>query len=167
MPYDEIPLEYGAHDLRFDIGIFGNGQQLGTSATRGFRFTLPERVEFSRIWADHGQYEHGRAGMQINVGFTVRSMKDKHGSVCVYFYDAKGKNLKDRNRQYSTSDGKVATHGRFTPDSKIAEYSDFSVFMPYEELHLTGAHNLQYSVSVLDENNREIRNSGMQKFNIR
>ena len=107
-------------------------------------------AHIARVWADHNVWQNSRKGMRIHVQFTVNNFKGKSGIVAGFFYFRSGKVLKDFNRRYYTQDGTVVVSGNFRPGYRNTIYSDYTLFMPYRELHLKRGkrHNLKCIVAL-------------------
>ena len=70
--------------------------------------------------------------------------------------DPNGKPLKDSNDKFSTTGGNAAIHGDFTPTYQGSAYTDFQLFMPYDELHISrGKFDLKFVVKFSCEGDEE------------
>lgn len=119
---------------------------------------------FTRIWVDHNVYDsYGNKGMRIHVKFDVNGMLNKRGQAAAYFYFENGNALKDYNNNYRTGDGHVAHHTDFTPNYKNCTYNDLTIFMPYDELHISGSASCYFTISIWN-GNKEIATSSKQYF---
>ena len=96
-----------------------------------------ESASISNVWVDHNVYENGVKGMKIHVKFDVNGMLNKKGQIAAYFYNSNGNPLKDSNNSYCSVDGNVSAGSSFTPNYENCRFNDFTIFMPYSELHLT------------------------------
>ncbi len=119
-------------------------------------------AKIESVWVDHNQFQNFQKGMIIHVKFTVDNMKGKKGRCVAYFYYANGTALKDWNNRYCTTDGHVSTGEDFTPSYTNSTYHDFRIFMPYDELHATGA--LKFFIQLFDHRNSGIGESGYTLF---
>ena len=107
-------------------------------------------AKFDRIWIDYDVKEDSRDGMRIHVKFTVYGMKNLDAYLAIYFGITGGDRLKDKNNKFNSTTGDVAVYKAMNPGYDPAEYSDFSVFMPYDELDLSdGKWNLTLDVKVI------------------
>lgn len=86
--------------------------------------------------------------MRIHVKFNVNNFKGAAGTVNAYFYTKSGNPLKDTNGSYYTTSGNVSTWGNFQPRYVNATYNDYTLFMPYNELHLRGKHSLKFNIQI-------------------
>jgi hypothetical protein len=102
----------------------------------------------NKIWAEYNVIVDGVYGMKIHVSFAVSSMVNIQGSCAVYFYLEDGNALKDSNGLYATTNGTVATSVMFIPAYENSTYSDFVLFMPYSELHLSSERQSSCKASV-------------------
>lgn len=84
------------------------------------------------------------------------------------FEYSNGIKLKDYNRLYYTSDGYVATGEDFTPKYDDTIYKDFTVFLPYSELHLSnGHHDLRFYAWLYEKStSKNIATSDYTSFTI-
>jgi len=118
------------------------------------------------IWQEHNVVSNSLKGMNIHIKFSINNMQNQTGFVIACFVDKNESDLMDYNKKYRTSDGKVATWNTFTPDYKYTVYNDFVLFMPYEEFHLTGYHELYFYLNIIDSKNQVIAISDYNEFNI-
>ena len=107
-------------------------------------------AHIARVWADHNVQQNSRKGMRIHVQFEVDNFKSKPGIVVGFFYFRSGKVLKDFNGKYRTQSGTIAVAGNFRPGYRNTIYSDYTLFIPYQELHLKSGkkHNLKCVVAL-------------------
>ncbi|MEM9679119.1 MAG: hypothetical protein AAF901_02245 [Bacteroidota bacterium] len=108
--------------------------------------TYKKKVDgkFNKVWAEHNVYEYGVKGMKIHADYNINNMKGTKGKLVAYFYYKDGTKLKDTNKKYRTTDGQVSTSKDFNPNYDRTLYSDYWVFIPYDEFHLgTGKTNLK------------------------
>jgi hypothetical protein len=89
-----------------------------------------------RVWVDHNVYKNDQKGMRIHVKFTARNMRNAEGRLTAYFYFESGAALKDYNGKFKTKEKNVSVGWNFTPQEATAVYNDFTLFIPYSELHL-------------------------------
>jgi len=107
------------------------------------------KARIQEVWVDHNQYQDSVKGMRIHVKFNVDNFKDAKGRVVAYFYKENGQPLKDTNGSYYSASGDVATGRNFQPDYLKAIYNDYTLFIPYKELHLArGKHNLKFYIRI-------------------
>ena len=146
MPYQELHLS-GKHNLKFRIQVHTGNAASKLSDWISFTYTGPE-ARVQKVWVDHNQYQGLVKGMRIHIKFEVDNFKGAWGSVNAYFYQKNGDPLKDTNQIYNTTSGNVAVGGSFRPGYVNTLYEDYSLFMPYQELHLSGKHNLKFRIQV-------------------
>ncbi len=107
---------------------------------------------FKDIWVDYDVTEGSSKGMRIHVKFTTYAMRGMASYLAIYFQDRNGSPLPNKggNSSYNSSDNKVAVYREMTPGYDPADYDDFSVFMPYDELDLgRGAWKLRMDVKII------------------
>ena len=118
------------------------------------------------IWVDHNVSDsYGVKGMRIHVKFEINGMLNRAGEAAAYFYYSNGSPLRDKNNSYCTSDGCVATHVNFTPNYENCTFNDLTIFMPYNEMHLSRTTSCYFTISIWN-GNEEITSSERQPFDI-
>jgi serine/threonine protein kinase len=106
---------------------------------------------FEKIWVDQNVYEKAGKGMKIHAKFTVRNVKNVRCRAVAYFHFDSGEPLKDFNDSYYTIGGHVSVGVDFTPSYDDSVFKDFTLFIPYSELHLDkGKHNLRFKIDLHD-----------------
>jgi subtilisin family serine protease len=162
MPYSEMELGAGEYELYFVATIVDNaGGSLAQSRPGHFHFnnqgTGRPQAQIRTVRVVHNVTTNGMSGMTIFVSFNITNYRDQTGEVAAYFYfdDANNRPLRDFNGQYTTNGGNVAVARRFTPGYHDARYDEFSIFMPYRELHMEAGyfHRLKFHLIVWDINN--------------
>lgn len=115
-------------------------------------------------------WKNGVKGMKIYPKFRVDNAQNRTLKVVAYFYFTSGTALNDYNGFYQTTDGKVSASAEVYSYYQSSIFNmgstyDFSIFMPYDELHLSNdvRHQLKYFLVVYD-GNREISRSDWQFF---
>lgn len=107
-------------------------------------------AEFKDVWVEYDKVESGEKGMRVHVKFTLRAMKGVDAYLAIYFETAAGDRLKDKNGKFNSSSGEVAAYRELKPAYDPADYSDYSIFMPYNELDLSaGDWNLRMDIDVI------------------
>ena len=159
IPYEEFHLEEGDHNVKFQIGLFhqmqgGQMQQVGTTSTFSdfnYRATSPlPNALYRKLWVDFGVYEGIQKGMLIHMQFNIKNLKEKPCRAVAWFYFDSGLPLLDYNGRFNTSDGKVSVGLDFSPQYDSSDFHDFTLFMPYDELHLSsGEHSLKMDAGLL------------------
>lgn len=118
-----------------------------------------------QVWTDHNVFEGGQKGMRIHAKFTVDNYKGINCRMTAYFYFENGDKLKDNNGSYKTDDGQVSVGKDFNPTYVNAIYNDYTVFLPYDELHLgTGKFSLKYQVKLYRQGGEFFASSEYQTF---
>ena len=112
-----------------------------------------QSAEIKSIWVDHNQMQNGAKGMLIHVKFSAYNMLNRTGSCNAYFYynDASDTPLRDFNNSYSDTGGNVCAGEKFKPMLESAVYNDFTIFIPYGELHMAGSANLKFFIDIYDK----------------
>ena len=124
-------------------------------------------AKIENIWQTHHVVKDNEQGMNIHIKFSFTEMLNKTGRCSVYFYKATGSVLEDTNQRYRTANGQVSTGVPFTPNIADGIYNDFSVFIPYAELHLpSGRHDIKFDVTIFDDNRQPIAQSDFQECQV-
>lgn len=115
-------------------------------------------VTFGRMWIDYNIKETNQDGMRLHVKFTAHNLKASECQIRVrFFYDDEETQLKDNNKRYYTVGGDVALFRDVKPGFNPAEYEDFQLFMPYDELDLAyGEYNLKMDVDLIYKADGEV-----------
>ncbi|MET0634470.1 MAG: serine/threonine-protein kinase [Chitinophagaceae bacterium] len=96
---------------------------------------------------------NGVEGILITCRARTQFLKGEPCNVTVWFYDAAGTALVDHNGVYKTSDGKVSSHGDFTP-LKDDDISTAVIFIPHAEVE--SGYGSFYFLAGVVHNNQEI-----------
>ncbi len=116
------------------------GRVIATAAP--FTFDLTEPTETALIHdfkVEHTPPQNNVAGLLLHLRLTISGFKDRTCQVAVYFQRADGRRMEDRNGRFRAGDGSVAVFEDVIPPYAVAEYRDFTLFLPYDELDLTEA----------------------------
>jgi len=110
------------------------------------------RIEQFRV--EHGVYDqNGAKGIRIHVRFWVEHGGGRPIKLIAYFHWGSGERLVDADGAYRAADGQVcAASGTLIPRSDMSLWSDYSLFMPYRQLHIgsPGRHRLKFDVWLWD-----------------
>ena len=118
-----------------------------------------------KIWKNDNVSVDGKKGLKIHVHFEVNNMKNNTGNVVAYFYHKNGTDgLKDTNNKYHTTSGTVATSSAFTPSYDNSSYKDFTLFIPYSELHVNVSGTYKFYVAIWGTNDKVLVSSEMNSF---
>lgn len=132
---DYMKVKAGSQEVRIDIK-----QEAGQGA------------EINKLWVDHNVYEDGVKGMRIHLDFVVRGLKGHTVRPIAYFYYSNGDALKDTDGSYCTTDGQVSVGKSDTSDYESCHWSDFVLFIPTGQLHLSsGKYDMKFVVKIVDK----------------
>jgi len=135
----------------FLLGI-GCGVVLAVAALVALGLALNKKeakATFVSVRAEHNIWQGQQKGMMIHAHFTVEGAKDQSCQTAAYFYYSTGEILKDFNQAYRAPDGQVSVANDFTPPYEQTSYDDFTMFMPYDELHMDKGHyDLKFQVKI-------------------
>jgi hypothetical protein len=112
---------------------------------------MSKKGRFIDIRVDYNVYESGQEGMgmRIHTKFSVDNLKGIPCRATAYFHFSSGEKLRDFNNSYRATDGQVVVSSDFTPNNDYMIYKDFTLFMPYSELHMAdGKYNLKFDVQL-------------------
>jgi hypothetical protein len=108
---------------------------------------------FNSVIVDHNIYRRGAKGMLIHINIETYNLLEAKCKLTAYFSFDGGQALNDYNDNYCTTDGKVAISIDLKPNYQDAIFSDVTLFMPYDELHLAnGVHNLYFELQLISNN---------------
>jgi len=134
------------------------------------RSTKEISIKINKIWTEHNLYVNNQKGMKIHVDFNTENMLNIKGYCAAYFYFENDEALKDINNKYNSADGKVALGEEFKPIYISSRFSNFVLFLPYEELHLgKGKFSLKFSVNLYEYSTgspKSVVRSEYQRFTI-
>ena len=108
-------------------------------------------AKIHRIWTEDDIYEDGVRGVKIHLNMNVYNLKSKQCRAVAYFYTNSGTALIDTNNKYHTKNGKVSCRKDFAPSYDNSLYKDFSIFMPYNELHTSTNGSYKLNVVLWDQ----------------
>ena len=158
-------------DMSFNVSTFSAStfkamfKSIDSKLGTDFSILKPEATVTS-ITTEHNIFEFGMKGMNIMFDFDVEGLKGKTGKCRAYFYFKNGVALIDNNGLYSSMDGRVSAIGDYTPKYDKTTFTNYRIFIPYNELHLyRGMFDLKAYVQIYDNNNNIISTSEYTYFN--
>lgn len=111
-------------------------------------------AEIESVWIEQNVTSDGKLGLNVHAKFTVQGMKGIDGKLSTYYYDSSNNAIRDLNGEYCTSGSNpvVAASASFKPGYDNARYDDYTVFIPYSELHQSGTNprTIKVSASIWD-----------------
>lgn len=138
---DWFEVKSGGKTVRVDVTQSGNTNIISAS--------------FDNVWVEHNVIQYVGLipikGMKIHAKFHINNMLNKQGQIVAYFSFQNGTVLKDYNGQYRASDGQVSVGENFTPNYKNCVYNNYTLFMPYTELHCTGTSYLRFKLQIFEK----------------
>lgn len=105
-------------------------------------------VQIINISAEHNRVVNKRKGMFIHLNFKANGLAGATCAASVYFLDATGQPIPDRNGKFKSKKGNVVSIRKFKPTADVVRYGNFKVFMPYEELHKKGKNKILYYAAI-------------------
>jgi len=117
--------------------------------------TPADNSRINTIEIEHNTYEDNEIGMKIYVTFDVNNRKNMNCHAAAYFYFSSGEILKDFNDRFYTNEGQVAVGRSFSPSYDDSHYDNFTLFIPYDELHMSnGDYKLKFIVKLYEEDSK-------------
>ena len=191
-PYDEFRLAPGTHELMIDIvAVYPTGENLAWLDYYEFELTEPDNsrssatplrpaskknpllttgphATFDSMWVDFDVTVDGKFGMRLHYKFTAYNLKDSTAYLMAFFLGADGRtgNLRDKNGQFTSTSGSIATWAQIKPGYPETLYNDLSMFIPYSELELKeGKYTLLVESKLIFANGGWIANFPFFTFN--
>lgn len=130
--------------------------------------TTSQYSQISSVSIDHNVYENNQKGMRIHVSFNVVNKQNETCEIAAYFRYQSGEVLRDYNDSYTTYDGQVSVGQTFIPQYYNTSFSDFTLFMPYDELHIDGLgeYALEFQVELHEKNGEFLAESNYYPFRL-
>lgn len=138
--YMEVRTPNG-HSARINISQRGNKNAKSAS--------------ISSVTVSNGEDVDGEKGLCVHTTFNVIGMKGFKGKVSCYFYDSDGNALVDANvstnGSYGTNESTphVAVSKDINPGYDNSKYTNYKIYIPYSELHLSGTYSRTLKVTVI------------------
>lgn len=142
--------------VRPNQGSARSGQIIVSSDNQTARVNVNQEagsgVKINRIWTDFNSVRNGQNGMVIHIDFEAQGLKDHSIGANAYFEYSDGRELKDIDGNYGTSDGQVAVSALTTANYDNSRWNDFELFIPLSQLHVTGKGtvSLRYQLQIHD-----------------
>lgn len=128
----------------------------GDMQARGVAPVVPETLEagvfYKKIWVEPAAVGKIK-GLRIHAHFEAQNLAGQECRVVVWFYDAATKEpLEDLNGRFATANGDVAIILDFTAHNAFVEYTDYPMFIPFDELHLDeGDHDIHFQMGIFQK----------------
>jgi hypothetical protein len=111
------------------------------------------------IWVDHNYQGYDvngflKNGMLLHFDFNINGQQGKTCLLtCWFYYAFSNTPLHDFNTRYYDTAGNVAVQGSFVPAYSASNFSNYTLFMPYDELHMDpGTSDLRFTSGIFDSN---------------
>lgn len=182
MPYTELDLAYGEYRLKMDVDlIYKTGELIQHLTWYDFAYSkkapsapttdsapatpATPSATFDRMWLEQDVTEAEKQGIRIHIKYTVAKMKDVKGYLVFFFERENGTRLKSYDNKFQSKGNDVALYKSVAPGYDPAVYTDYSAFIPYDELHLpAGTYKLKIDADLIYENGTLIQHLGYQDF---
>ena len=100
-------------------------------------------------WIEHNVYQNNIKGMKVHAKFSAYNIYNHKVGLVLHLVNSDGFGLKDYNNSYSDANGHVAHSDNAIASYTNTTWSDFVVFFPYSELHMTsGCKNVTLKVQL-------------------
>lgn len=136
--------------------VFSLSPTLTAEPTTEVTDTSTPSGEIESVWFENGvwDYDAGSNGVRIHTSFNTYNLKDEECLAAALFYNNfDNTQLRDNNGEY-TFDGKVIVYDYFTPEYVDSSYNDFTLFIPYNELHMNpGTADIRFEVVIMSNDN--------------
>lgn len=121
-----------------------------------------------RVWSDDDVTVANRKGIRIHAKLRFSNLQYFQCTVAAYFYLDTNEPLRDINNNYCTTDHQVAVAETVTTEYVGATSEDFTLFMPYEELHVQSGTKLKFILRFYDTDLRifSVHNGYYYEFTI-
>jgi hypothetical protein len=177
IPYKELHLDEGENVIYLQIVLYDYSLQEYIDVSEFIRIivntnTFDQTIQQFGIIHDLSiypdVYHDDLEGLLISSSFTLINLENIGCSVAAYFFLSSGDNLKDTNGLYTDEESNVTTYDFVSPESSEQYYEDFTLFLPYSELHLyPGAYDLKCFLIIGEHSmNRILALSSDVYFNI-
>lgn len=184
MPYSELELSPGTHELKYHCQVWDRSVQPNKSllSSETYQFKVekgangaadqgstvnPITGQIKDITVEHNYVKDGVKGMRILVDFNVQNMRGIDGSCDVYFYLKNGDPVKGKNSEYQTQKGTLTTSFAINPRYEDSRYTDFELFVPYSEFDLeSGKYDLKFYCRIWEKSSgwKKVVDSNYQHF---
>ncbi len=175
LPYNEINLPVGDHDLVLDANLLFNAAgslQMIPVGDLAFKLNYPAPsvnapgAKFDSLWVEYNKQEGGQIGMTIHTKFTASNLKDVVAQLAIGFYLENGERLMARADSSNKSlSGQLTLYKSIKPAYASAAYNDLSVFIPYSEFDLApGQYILKMHADLMFPNGTLIRHFDEKAF---
>ncbi len=162
-------IEPGSHTIELELGgyqVWSQTVYVDAGKTSdvypSLQLKTPSAI-IRKVWVDHNVYENNLKGMKIHVMFDINNLKDESCQAWAFFYFKDGTALPGYNKKYSSVDNKLAMGEDFIPIYESSTFNDFTLFMPYDEIDLSGSYDLKFHV-VLFHGNTQLDTSDWVYF---
>lgn len=100
-------------------------------------------------WIEHNVFQNNIKGMKVHAKFSAYNIYNHRVGLVLHLVNSDGFALKDYNNSYSDANGHVAHSDNAIASYTNTTWSDFVVFFPYSELHMTsGCKNVTLKVQL-------------------
>ena len=103
----------------------------------------------NKVWVTHNARLGKDLGLNVHVSMVVKGCQGIPVTVSAWFWTSQGAALRDFDGRSRSATGQVSSSATVTPRYASSNFSDVSLFIPYEQLHLAfGQHALGVNVGV-------------------
>lgn len=134
--------------------------------TAGIAFA--QSVTVNKIWLEKDVTLNSKLGMKIHFFLQTDGLKDVPMSAIAYFDEPQGVGVKDTDGRWCTTSGTVAIWTDFTPPYESSVWSDFWVFVAYEDVHIKDYSKTYYCrVFIFDKQGKQYGHTEYAAFQVK
>jgi len=105
--------------------------------------------------------------MEFHIHFHIANYRGESGRVCAFVYEESGNPVRnDGEDRYVTPSGFLTVQETFTPAHDQAAYSDFRLFLPYNQFY-SGSHNYYAVMEIQDGHGNNLDKKRTGGFKVR
>ena len=169
IPYKEINLSSGYHDLQVDAGVLYKTDQARILRVGQHSFTLNQPVKptarFSKLWIKYGKKQRGKLGMIVHLRFNVSNLVNSPAQIVLGFSKRNGGKLTTKITKYRSVLGQVALYRTIRPKYVNAVFKDLKIFVPYEAFNLNaGKYTLKMHADLIYPDGSMLQHFGEKSF---
>lgn len=168
-PYNGVIETYMKYVINHELVCYQSTTPAPASRKRTSSNKPVPNGAFKKVWVEKNVIRNQKEGkgMRIHAVILARNLKGKECSVNSYFLSSSNKPLKDFNDNFRSNNGNVAVSERLIAPYAQSEFEDFTLFMPYKELHLrAGKFELKFFLQLHCEGIGFLAESQNYKFNV-
>ena len=174
MPFSELDLEDGNHDLKMDVKlIYKAGGLIQQLTTKDFNYKQGDAVvkkgvagaKVTRTWVDYNVTENGKKGMRLHVNCEVTGLKGIDSMISARVQKSNNDFLKNDSADYSNDEGLLRIKFDMKPGFDTTVFKDADLFLPYNEINAPkGKSTLKFDIDLNYESGELIQHLDFYEF---